>query len=67
MATQPKTAVPETLSLHDYINRYFGGVQADFADAQGVSRQQVTQWLNKGFIVVDHVLHSKRRDLNPPE
>ena len=62
-----KITTPETLSLHDYINRYYGGVQADFARAQNTSPQQVTQWLDKGFIVVDHVLHSKRRDLNPPE
>lgn len=51
------------MSLEDYINANYGGSQRAFADAQGVKPPQVTQWLDKGFIVVDHILYSKRREL----
>lgn len=40
------------------------GAQVEFAKAQGVKRQQVTQWVDRGFIVVDGVLCSPRRQLN---
>jgi len=48
----------------DYINQEFGGSQRAFALAQGVQPAQVTQWLNKGFIVVDDNLYSPRRELS---
>jgi len=51
-------------TLRDYINREHGGSQSKFAEANGVKRPQVTQWLNKKFIVVDRVLYSPRRELN---
>lgn len=51
------------MSLSDYIEKHFGGDNTAFAKAQGVKPQQVTQWKNKGFIVVDHVLYSPRREL----
>ena len=47
----------------DYIKKHFGGNQAAFAAAQGIKPPQVTQWLNKDFIVVDDVLYSPRRNL----
>jgi DNA-binding transcriptional regulator YdaS (Cro superfamily) len=47
----------------DYIAEEFGGSQRAFASAQGVQPAQVTQWLNKKFIVVDGVLYSARREL----
>lgn len=34
-----------------------------FARAQGVSRQQVNEWLVKEFIVVDWQLYSPRREM----
>lgn len=46
------------MTLQDYIDKHFCGIQARFADAVGVKRPQVTQWINKDFIVVDHVLYS---------
>jgi len=49
--------------LTDYINKYYGGNQAAFARAQGVKPPQVSQWIDKGFIVIDHRLYSHRRDL----
>ncbi len=52
--------------LNDYIKKYYDNSQADFAKAQGVKPQQVTQWITKKFIVVDHVLHSPRRELTKP-
>lgn len=51
------------MNLVAYIDTYYGGRQADFARAQGVQPAQVTQWIKKGFIVVEHVLYSPRREL----
>lgn len=51
-------------SLAEYIDRYFDGNQRSFARAQGVQPPQVTQWLDKDFIVIDHVMYSKRRELS---
>ena len=56
-------------TLSEYIDEFFGGNQAAFARAQkkedgnSISRPQVTQWINKGFIVVDNSLYSHRRNL----
>lgn len=52
------------MSLIEYINEKHEGSQRAFAAAQGVQPAQVTQWLNKGFIVVSGVLYSPRRELN---
>ena len=52
------------MKLIEYISVNFNGSQTAFANAQGVKRQQVTQWINKRFIVVDGVLYSLRRELN---
>lgn len=53
----------EAITLIEYIKRNFNDSQVDFAVAQDVAKQQVTQWINKGFIVVDDVLYSSRREL----
>ena len=58
---QHKAARVHTLA--EYIDEYFDGNQRKFAAAQGVKPPQVTQWLNAGFIVVDDVLYSQRRQL----
>ena len=50
-------------TLKEYINREHGGSQVRFAEANDVKPSQVTQWLNKKFIVVDDDLYSKRRSL----
>lgn len=52
-----------TMTLIKYINEFYNGSQKQFAADQGVKPQQVTQWLDKGFIVIDHVLYSPRREL----
>jgi len=51
------------LKLLEYIKQNFEGSQRAFAVSQGVLPQQVTQWINKGFIVVDGELYSPRRKL----
>ena len=51
------------MKLIDYIANYYDGSQTAFANAQSVKPQQVTQWIKKEFIVIDHVLYSPRRDL----
>jgi len=51
------------MTLIDYIAANHGGSQVAFAKAQGVKPQQVTQWINKDFIVVNHKLYSPRRGL----
>lgn len=52
--------------LVKYIEKYYGGSQAAFARAAGVKPPQVTQWIDKKFIVVDHDLYSPRRNLPCP-
>ncbi|EMY0636051.1 hypothetical protein AAIC24_001811 [Providencia rettgeri] len=56
------------MTLIEYIEIYYSGNQSSFAASCDVKPQQVTQWINKGFIVVDHILYSPRRELTaPPE
>ena len=51
------------MTLTEYIEKQHGGSQSEFARANEVHRSQVTQWLNKNFIVVDGVMYSPRREL----
>jgi hypothetical protein len=51
------------MNLRKYIETYHANSQAAFAAAAGVQRQQVTQWINKKFIVVNGILYSPRRVL----
>lgn len=50
-------------TLDEFIVKHYSGNKAAFARANGVLAQQVTQWINSGFIVVDGVLYSQRREL----
>ena len=52
----------ESMTLLEYIEENYG-TQARFARAIMVQPQQVSQWLNKGFIVVNDSLYSPRRVL----
>lgn len=54
----------EIMNLSDYIKKQYGGNQTAFAKDNNVKPPQVTQWINKNFIVVDGVLYSPRRELN---
>lgn len=50
-------------TLLEWIDKHFNGNQSAFGRAQGVSRQQVREWVDKDFIVVDGQLYSPRREL----
>lgn len=52
------------MPLLQYIEEKFDGNQAEFARHAGVMSQQVTQWIKKGFIVVNGTLYSPRRDIS---
>jgi DNA-binding transcriptional regulator YdaS (Cro superfamily) len=51
-------------ALPDYIDSHYDGVQASFAAAEGVARPQVTQWIKRGYVVIDGALCLPRRPLN---
>jgi len=51
-------------TLEEYIGKYFNGYKAHFAKANKVRPPQVTQWINKEFIVINDELYSKRRKLS---
>jgi len=50
-------------TLLEWIKLHFEGNQRAFAEAQGVMPPQVTQWIQKDFIVVGGQLYSPRREL----
>ncbi|GLW38490.1 5-methyltetrahydropteroyltriglutamate--homocysteine methyltransferase [Pectobacterium odoriferum] len=52
------------MTLLAYIETFFAGNQAEFARSIGVKPPQITQWINKGFIVVDGTLYSPRRKIS---
>lgn len=58
-----KCTKSSALKLIDYICVNYDGSQRAFAAAQGVQPPQVTQWIQKDFIVVDGQLYSPRREL----
>lgn len=49
--------------LEPYIKKFYNNVKGDFAESEGVQPAQVTQWIKKGFMVVNHELMSHRRYL----
>lgn len=51
------------MPLLEYINENFSGSQVEFAKYLDVKPQQITQWIGKGFIVVNGILYSPRRDI----
>lgn len=54
------------MPLIEYINKFYRGNQASFARLTGVQPAQVTQWINKGFIVVNHtcIVHAESWEFN---
>lgn len=46
--------------IEEYIKENFGGCKSDFARHLGKHKQQVTRWVNEGWIVIDGVVYSKR-------
>ena len=51
------------MKLKDHIAANHGGVNAQFARSEGVRDQQITEWVNKDFIVAGGVMYSPRRVL----
>lgn len=51
------------MSLTEYINTYFSGNRSEFARRMGKHPQQITKWINGGWIVVNHKLYSPRGDV----
>lgn len=52
--------------LSDYIERFYGGNQRRFAEAQDVLPQQVTRWLRANAVVFGGKIHTPlNRDLAP--
>ena len=49
-------------TLAEYIDEFFES-KSDFARSQKVHPPQVAEWINTGYIVVDHVMFSQRRPL----
>lgn len=49
------------MNLAEYIKREFKGNKAEFARRMEVNPQQVTKWINDGWIVDGHILYSPRR------
>jgi DNA-binding transcriptional regulator YdaS (Cro superfamily) len=56
-------AQAKACTLLEFIDLHFEGNQRAFAAAQGVQPPQVTQWIQKDFIVVSGQLYSPRREL----
>ena len=56
-------AQAKACTLLEWIDMHFGGNQSAFGREQDVSRQQVREWIQKDFIVVDGQLYSPRREL----
>ena len=52
------------VSLSRYIKLKFNGNKAAFARHMGVLPQQVTKWINGGWLVADEQLYSPRREVN---
>lgn len=55
------------MKLTEYIDKYYGGNKSEFARANGVMPQQVNNWINGNYVVIDGFLYSPRRELAPKE
>lgn len=51
------------VTLKDHIACYHAGNQADFARHMGVTPQQVTKWINDGWLVSKDTLYSPKRTI----
>lgn len=51
------------MKIVEYIDLYFEGNKSAFARRMNVTPQQVTKWVNDGWIIFDGQLYSPRREL----
>ncbi|MCD9436951.1 hypothetical protein LVA97_31415, partial [Klebsiella pneumoniae] len=57
-------------TIDEYVDYYFNGNKSAFARHMEVNPQQVTKWVNDGWVVDNHTLYSPRRsvpELTVPE
>ena len=52
------TAIP----LEEYIDVIFKGNKADFANAYGLYRQNVSKMLNKNYVVIDDMIYRPKAE-----
>ncbi len=58
------------MTIDEYVDYYFNGNKSAFARHMEVNPQQVTKWVNDGWVVDNHTLYSPRRsvpELTAPE
>lgn len=58
------------MTIDEYVDYYFNGNKSAFARHMEVNPQQVTKWVNDGWVVDNHMLYSPRRsvpELTVPE
>ncbi|HIA9766885.1 TPA: hypothetical protein ACWSP4_003100 [Klebsiella pneumoniae] len=58
------------MTIDEYVDCYFNGNKSAFARHMEVNPQQVTKWVNDGWVVDNHTLYSPRRsvpELTVPE
>lgn len=58
------------MTIDEYVVYYFNGNKSAFARHMEVNPQQVTKWVNDGWVVDNHTLYSPRRsvpELTVPE
>ncbi|EMU5527938.1 TPA: hypothetical protein L8Q26_004832 [Klebsiella pneumoniae] len=58
------------MTIDEYVDYYFKGNKSAFARHMEVNPQQVTKWVNDGWVVDNHTLYSPRRivpELTVPE
>ena len=49
------------MSLLEYIDKYYGGVQTRFADHVGVQRNQVYQWIQQGVVIEGRKMYKPKQ------
>lgn len=52
------------MSIVEYIEIYFNGNKSEFARHMNVTPQQVTKWVNDGWIISDGRLYSPKRNVS---
>jgi len=53
------------MPLTEYIAMNFAGNNSEFARHMGVDRQKVGLWIKSGWVVINGILYSPRRDIPP--
>lgn len=54
------------MTVEMWIQLYYGGVNAWFAEANNTSPQNVAQWIKKGYLIIGGQLYAPRRPIRNP-